>query len=111
MKYLIQIFSLFIFWFPYIADGTTQSNKSFHPFEPVKLILGNNYSFLDLGSNYAANKEMVVPAILAALYIQKIRSNATQHNLRQVGNVAAITAAIAATPLTGGGSLPLGQRM
>jgi hypothetical protein len=86
-------------------NTTVQYNQSFHPFEPVKLILGNNYSFLDLGSNYAPNKEMVVPAILAALYIQKIRSNATQHNLRQVGNVAAITAAIAAAPLTGGGSL------
>ncbi|SPE77504.1 ADP-ribosyltransferase exoenzyme [Flavobacterium columnare] len=76
-----------------------------HPFEPLVLQLGNNYNFLEFGSFYAANKEIVVPAILAALYLQKVENNLTQHNVRQIGNGIAITTAIAATPFTGGGSL------
>lgn len=79
--------------------------ESFHPFEPVLIKLGNNYSFLDFGENDISKKEIVVPSILAALYLQKIENNQTQHNVRQVGNAVAITFAIIGTPITGGGSL------
>ncbi|ELY1979781.1 TPA: hypothetical protein ACGFUW_001412 [Flavobacterium psychrophilum] len=76
-----------------------------HPFEPVVLQLGNNYSFLDFGSNDVSNKEIVVPSMLAALYLQKVENKLTEHKVRQLGNGVAIAAAIAATPFTGGGSL------
>ena len=70
------------------------------PFEPVVLIASRNYSELGIVSG----KEYIVPAFVAAIYQQSLNDNASQQTLRSICNGIAITAAVLATPYTGGGS-------
>ena len=77
-----------------------EGNLSVSPFEPVVLIASRNYSELDIVSG----KEYVVPAFVAAIYQQSLNDNASQQTLRSICNGIAITAAVLATPYTGGGS-------
>ena len=77
-----------------------EKNLSVSPFEPVVLIASRNYSELGIVSG----KEYVVPAFVAAIYQQSLNDNASQQTLRSICNGIAITAAVLATPYTGGGS-------
>ena len=70
------------------------------PFEPVVLIASRNYSELGIVSG----KEYIVPAFVAAIYQQSLNDNSSQETLRSLCNGIAITAAVLATPYTGGGS-------
>lgn len=70
------------------------------PFEPVVLIASRNYSEFGIVSG----KEYIVPAFVAAIYQQSLNDNASQQTLRSICNGIAITAAVLATPYTGGGS-------
>ena len=82
-------------------DRTETYDETLHPFEPMKIIVANDYATLGL----TKGTEVVLPSYMVMLLKNNIRRYNNQMVTRNISNALVMIGGIAAIPATAGGSI------